>query len=799
MKKICLFVLMGIFLTLNLSTLQAATIRPNTFEDDAGDNSNNCSLREAIDSVNNGVAVGGCAPVTEGSFADPSTIILQQGTYLLDLPGSCENDNQYGDLDILAPVTINGAGMDMTFISGAGLVESGSAEDRVFHIGPDFNSDGAEASGFNSLGITVNFNGFTVTAGNTKEADYFCNADGGGILVGYYSTLNMTGVRVTNNKAGGNGGGVGNYGVLNAMDSRVDTNKAHYHGGGIGSAFENVKSIVPIDVGGQSVAGAGLLLEFQMTILDSTVDGNEAGVVFIPNGINSGDGGGVALYNSPMFMDQTTVSGNTAHNGSGGGIDNNNGLAVIKNSTISGNTASSELAMMTGPYYYFFSGNGGGISCRPDLVAAEIPVPPGACLLVNSTVSNNTADVMGGGISTAFDFLWDMGEEEVSSTGTMVIRPVPTDLFNVTVAENVVTNGRGGNIFVQDLNYTAGGDGDGDLDPIPNVTIINTIVADGQANVINGQPAGAGAPGLGPDCFPAIVSAGYNLVTDTSECILVPSNENTTGDKTNVPAGIAPLGDYGGPTHTHNLLEGSLAIDMGDPSGCVEPDLEAANMDVGANGASGFILLDRDQRNFTRPVDGLGDGVVRCDIGAVEFSDSSFDVDKDDGLAEGLVIAPGSEFTYTITITNLGPAEATGVMTSDPLPSQLQFLGFGDISQGTCSHDGVSPGGLVTCEHGDLFAGQTITIEIGVRVVEGFETGTIVNEVTVSASNKTQRAIATESTQVSPQGQLVFVFGSGCSLAPQGVGMPMGGTLLLCMALGMLVSLRFKRGVKVKG
>ncbi|MDX1386776.1 MAG: DUF11 domain-containing protein, partial [bacterium] len=567
----------------------------------------------------------------------------------------------------------------------------------------------------------------------------------------------------------------------------------------IGSTFRGKIPAFPIDTISQGVLGTGLLFEFQLTILDSTIDGNEAGIVFVINGLSSGSGGGIGLFRSPMFMDQSTVSNNTAHNGSGGGIDNASGVAVIKNSTVNNNHATSDVDDMdvTGTPYFIFSGNGGGIACREGLETGGEELE-GTCLLVNSTVSNNDAEFLGGGISTALDPFFNTGsEEDVSTSG----RPgIDTALFNVTVAENVVNDGVGGNLFVHDFNRSSG-DGDGDFEP--NLIMINTIVANGQANATNGMlPVGAGGPGMGPDCYPAVGSAGYNLITDTSDCVVVPNDENTTGDKVNVGGGgIAPLGEYGGPTRTHNLLEGSLAIDMGDPSGCVEPDLNSNGDGIGATGVSGFLVLNRDQRNFTRPVDGLGDGVVRCDIGAVEFSDSSFDVTKTDGLAEGLVIAPGSEFTYTITIENLGPAEATGVMTSDPLPGQLQFLGFGTVSQGTCSHDGTSPGGLVTCEHGDLFAGQSITIEINVRVVEGFESGTIVNEVTVSASNKTQKAIATEDTQVSPQGQLVTVFGSGCgfSLIHQSATLPAGGMLALCIALGMLVSLRLRKGLKVGG
>src|SRR5262249_44793862 len=58
------------------------------------------------------------------------------------------------------------------------------------------------------------------------------------------------------------------------------------------------------------------------------------------------------------------------------------------------------------------------------------------------------------------------------------------------------------------------------------------------------------------------------------------------------------LANNGGPTNTHALVSGSPAIDA-VTTGCPPPNT--------------------DQRGFGRPVDGNGDLVARCDIGAVEF------------------------------------------------------------------------------------------------------------------------------------------------------------------------------------
>jgi hypothetical protein len=84
---------------------------------------------------------------------------------------------------------------------------------------------------------------------------------------------------------------------------------------------------------------------------------------------------------------------------------------------------------------------------------------------------------------------------------------------------------------------------------------------------------------------------------------------------------LGPLKFNGGPTQTHALVAGSPAIDAGDPGGCRD------NL--------GSLLL-KDQRDFTRHVDGNDDGAARCDIGAVEFGAGSATlVDFDgDGLSD---------------------------------------------------------------------------------------------------------------------------------------------------------------------
>ena len=75
----------------------------------------NCTLRAAI--------------VQANFTTSPDTITVPAGVYTLTRPGVDDTD-LVGDLDINAPLTIQGAGSDKTIVDGNGTITG----DRVFHI-----------------------------------------------------------------------------------------------------------------------------------------------------------------------------------------------------------------------------------------------------------------------------------------------------------------------------------------------------------------------------------------------------------------------------------------------------------------------------------------------------------------------------------------------------------------------------------------------------------------------------------------------------------------------------------------
>jgi CSLREA domain-containing protein len=212
----------------------AATITVTTTTDEF-DSGSRCSLREAVWSANNDSALkaDGCVA---GSGTD--SISVPAGTFRLLRSGANENLGETGDLDVMAPVTINHSGIQPALIDPSG--------DRAFDIAAgNVVIDGFRIAGgnaplggaiYNSGGVLVRdstiyanratFGGGIATNGpsatslvNSTLSGNDAQEDGGGIYVETGGTVNLSSVTIAGNTADSDGNGGGSGGGIAAVSS----------------------------------------------------------------------------------------------------------------------------------------------------------------------------------------------------------------------------------------------------------------------------------------------------------------------------------------------------------------------------------------------------------------------------------------------------------------------------------------------------------------------------------------------------------------------------------------------------
>jgi hypothetical protein len=264
-------------------------------------------------------------------------------------------------------------------------------------------------------------------------------------------------------------------------------------------------------------------------------------------GMSTIDGGvarrGVFVESGTAFFDQFIITNGQGDGGAG--IYNNGNLTLYKCSVENNIDIGDETS------------EGGGIRSSGTLIIRNSTVMDnqsssgagvfnagGILEVTNSTISGNMARGTGGGIN-------NLGGE--------------VHLNNATINNNT-DNTISGEPVASGIHNEADGD----------VELKNSIVAGNTGFDLNGQ----------------FTSAGYNLIGSFSDGSLT----SMPGDLSDVDPGLGALQDNGGPTETHALLFGSLAINAGNPIGCQDHTDSP---------------LNADQRFFPR--------IQRCDIGAFEF------------------------------------------------------------------------------------------------------------------------------------------------------------------------------------
>ncbi|GAC1641590.1 MAG: hypothetical protein NVS4B8_10040 [Herpetosiphon sp.] len=375
--------------------------------------------------MNTQAAFNGCPAGVGGD-----TINLPAGTYTLTIPGIAENNNATGDLDIIKPITIVGAGAAATIIkAGPGF------GDRLFHI---------------TMPVAVELRGVTLQGGTATGQGRF--GDGGAIY--NEGALVIADSVVTGNTAVNEGGGIASAGsTLRLVNTTVDSNSAAVNGGGIAFA--------------SATMDPGKLIELFVTN-NSTISNNTAGM----------QGGGIIDLNRGMLLQDSRVVNNrvTGAKSQGGGVGNFLGWGSIERSRVEGNKADQGGGVATGGDFAIIDseivGNtarlGGGIgnalqltlrgSTVRDNEATELggglgndsgyAFGPGTATVENTTFANNRA-ARGGGIATAGTFSMTGG---VIRNNTATTRGGGVSIGNGTATFNgtqILNNGAptGGGVF----------------------------------------------------------------------------------------------------------------------------------------------------------------------------------------------------------------------------------------------------------------------------------------------------------------------------------------------------------------
>ncbi len=324
-------------------------------------------------------------------------------------------------------------------------------------------------------------------------------------------------------------------------------------------------------------AGGAIFVSYQSTatLSDSTISNNRA----------SGDSGGAIFSLGELHIGSTTLTENEAY-GDGGAIFASSFLAYPASAEIIDSTFLFNTAGTGG------GGNGGAIA------SDGVPVT-----ITGTRFSNNAGEAVGGinfadkpaplsirdttmtdttgGVIASYDQT-TIADSTISGNrgGRQTIRTrYDLTLINTTLSDNVATRGTLNAYQLDIRNSTLLDNAPVALYFTPDLELRNTVVAGSETADCNDSEI---------DVFLDI----NNFIGDGT-CPGVDSNRQQ-GDPM-----LGPLQDNGGTTMTHTPLPGSPLTDGGDSGSCA----------------------DFDQTGTPRPIDGNGDALADCDIGAVEFID----------------------------------------------------------------------------------------------------------------------------------------------------------------------------------
>jgi CSLREA domain-containing protein len=470
---------------------------------------------------------------------------------------------------------------------------------------------------------------------NVPAGTYTLTIPGTGETASATGDLNIMG-DLTIIGAGGNADG-------NAADTIIQA------GTGVGNGIDRVMGINVGGPGPLSVTIKAVTVRYGKTTVSGSTIGGGAGIYYAAGAAGGGNlslynvvvsdntadaslGGGVVLGNlntvpiGTATIEKSTIANNTALDNNGGGIYASNIALTIRDSTISGNqnnkigraTSGGGLYSVNGTTLTVerstFSGNRANDGSAGDGGAIFMHATTGAVTLVNSTFSGNYAAGKGGAI------YWD--------SPSLTAR-------NLTITANQAAGVGGG------IHRNTG----------------TTFVL--HNSIVYGNTASAGA-----DINGTVDTGTYTIVGNTAGTTGIV--DGVSGNKVGVNPLLSPLGNYGGPTQTYKLLNGSPAMDAG--TNALAPAL--------------------DQRGLARILDSAdSDSTATVDLGAVEVFPTISDLGNQSGSAGTPVVVP-----FSVGDASKGVSVTAASDNQTVVPNANLFVQNGSTYNPTLSVTGVAAG-----------------------------------------------------------------------------------------------------------
>jgi len=566
----------------------------------------------ADESANNDTGFGGC------TAGDP-------GVDTIELMTDVVLDQVHNET--LGPTGLPVVSSDITIEGGGRAIRR---SDELF--GPEFR---IFAVRLGAEDTTLTLRNTTVSGGRLAIENYLANNDGAGIFLDYGTSLHLQDSAVIENTAreNGSGGGIwgGVFSTITVEGSTIGQNQAAGFGGGIflddGSILTmdqsrvEANSLVDIGFPPPSIgAGGGISMNRLSTVVitNSSIVSNMA---FLSD-YAQGSGGGISFGGESLTIADSIFAGNISAGGGGISIARDS-AAVISNTTVSSNRTRS------GNYGFDvqLGRGGGGIRVYGELIMSD------------SIVSGNVDDegLGGGGIRAASTgritltnttFVGNQSIGDLAGlkrgAGLLVEDESDVTLINSTVSGNTA-DFYGGAIYVDDdaqltvihstLFGNTAGDGGGNIyNETGTVRVLSSVLAEGA-------------------CV-GLINDGEDNFTDSVGCPGTPIVGGVDIDQM--------LADNGGPTPTHALVRGSVAIDGGID-----------------------CPLDTDQRGFARD-DGL------CDSGSFEFG----------GGALPLTLTATGDCPGTLTVSLSGATPGGSVRLFRSIAEGMFTLPAGGLCEG---------------------------------------------------------------------------------------------------------------------